>query len=600
MAVMTGSSMLPAQPVWGVKVTIIHDWDVAYPCTSVNGEEDYGPEATASFQSCFKTVSITNNARLRNMLLSESPMEELGLIQFGGTSDALSSSWNQLMGVNSSQVFGSGIPAAETASEVTFDMMQTRLDATIGLDTTTGEMEADTSPASHAGGFGPASPSFSSSPPFPLRVASNFNSPTLGRDNGSPAFDVHSPALNLTPGLPDSSIDGGRSRDSPAGMGNLPNLDLEPAVPLWSSPGPVAPGRGSLAAMRLQASRAGSKIAVFIGLVGAERRGFFEPNVALRATPPSLSDILRALKNGPGIGIQPLLNALCANLGQVPCRISWSRKLVELNDDYTSVTNGYSEVGQLADHLQMSSVLVSRAEIDSVSRATFTMWQLSSDVPLYVLYIHESASSPANTIDSRLRSVESSRSRSHTPYPVRGSTATHPLAVLCKIITFLDTQYLAEGFELTTLSQRRFGAAYLQVRQALVIERVFATAREAHPEFPLTFQDVAAWAGLNPDTYANNRTFARHTRAVLQYLRFSLSVTDTQQESPDVRSKRVALEIFLSVFFTASLLKDDWRADASPITLEVGGARVKAVKKRTQDYPPSMIDSYKHQPFRTC
>ncbi|KAJ6507596.1 hypothetical protein DFH09DRAFT_1334465 [Mycena vulgaris] len=75
MAVMTGSSMLPAQPVWGVKVTIIHDWDVTYPCTSVNGEEDYGPEATASFQSCFKTVSITNNARLRNMLLSESPTE---------------------------------------------------------------------------------------------------------------------------------------------------------------------------------------------------------------------------------------------------------------------------------------------------------------------------------------------------------------------------------------------------------------------------------------------------------------------------------------------------------------------------------------------
>ncbi|KAJ7645290.1 hypothetical protein B0H17DRAFT_1216077 [Mycena rosella] len=227
----------------------------------------------------------------------------------------------------------------------------------------------------------------------------------------------------------------------------------------------------------------------------------------------------------------------------------------------------------------MSSVLVSRAEIDSVSRAAFTMWQLSSDVPLYVLYIHESASSPANTIDSRLRPVECSRSRSHTPFPVRGSTATHPLAVLCKIITFLDNHYLAEGFELTTLSQRGFGAAYLQLRQVL---------------------DVAAWAGLNPDTYANNRTFARHTRAVLQYLRFALSVADRQQESPDVRSKQVALELFLSVFFAASLLKDDWRADASVINLEVGGAKVKAVEKRTQDYPPSVIDSYKHQPFRTC
>ncbi|KAJ7469137.1 hypothetical protein FB451DRAFT_1368734 [Mycena latifolia] len=56
-------------------VTVMHDWDEAYPCTGPDGVEDFGPEAKASFQSCFKTVSITNNARLRHMLLSDSPME---------------------------------------------------------------------------------------------------------------------------------------------------------------------------------------------------------------------------------------------------------------------------------------------------------------------------------------------------------------------------------------------------------------------------------------------------------------------------------------------------------------------------------------------
>ena len=53
----------------------MHDWNQDYPCTDADGEQDYGPEAKASFQSCFKTVSITNNARLRQMLLLESPME---------------------------------------------------------------------------------------------------------------------------------------------------------------------------------------------------------------------------------------------------------------------------------------------------------------------------------------------------------------------------------------------------------------------------------------------------------------------------------------------------------------------------------------------
>ncbi|KAJ7027734.1 hypothetical protein C8F04DRAFT_1399383 [Mycena alexandri] len=75
MTVMTGSPLLPVEPLWSLKVTIIHDWDNTYPCYDADGVENCGPEATASFQSCFKTVAITNNARLRQMLLAEKPGE---------------------------------------------------------------------------------------------------------------------------------------------------------------------------------------------------------------------------------------------------------------------------------------------------------------------------------------------------------------------------------------------------------------------------------------------------------------------------------------------------------------------------------------------
>lgn len=50
----------------------MHDWNAAYPTDEVDGTApDYGPDAKASFQSCFKSVSITNNATLRRMLLAE-------------------------------------------------------------------------------------------------------------------------------------------------------------------------------------------------------------------------------------------------------------------------------------------------------------------------------------------------------------------------------------------------------------------------------------------------------------------------------------------------------------------------------------------------
>lgn len=54
----------------------MHDWNAAYPTDEVDGTApDYGPDAKASFQSCFKSVSITNNATLRRMLLAETPVQ---------------------------------------------------------------------------------------------------------------------------------------------------------------------------------------------------------------------------------------------------------------------------------------------------------------------------------------------------------------------------------------------------------------------------------------------------------------------------------------------------------------------------------------------
>ncbi|KAJ6572961.1 hypothetical protein B0H10DRAFT_2106153 [Mycena sp. CBHHK59/15] len=74
LSVVTGSSLLPLKPTWKVKCIIKHDWSEAYPTTNADGNDDWGPDVEISFRSCFKTFSITNNARLRHLLLSEKPL----------------------------------------------------------------------------------------------------------------------------------------------------------------------------------------------------------------------------------------------------------------------------------------------------------------------------------------------------------------------------------------------------------------------------------------------------------------------------------------------------------------------------------------------
>ncbi|KAJ7780663.1 hypothetical protein DFH07DRAFT_765179 [Mycena maculata] len=74
LSVLTGSELLPINPTWKIKCLIAHDWSQEYPTIDADGRDDYGPDVSVSFCSCFKTFSITNNARLR-LLLAEVPKQ---------------------------------------------------------------------------------------------------------------------------------------------------------------------------------------------------------------------------------------------------------------------------------------------------------------------------------------------------------------------------------------------------------------------------------------------------------------------------------------------------------------------------------------------
>ncbi|KAJ7756657.1 hypothetical protein B0H16DRAFT_1885917 [Mycena metata] len=76
LSVLTGSTMLPVRPNWKIKCLITHDWSELYPTTDTAGREDFGPEIMVEFRLCFKTFTVTNNARLRCLLLSQR-LEEL-------------------------------------------------------------------------------------------------------------------------------------------------------------------------------------------------------------------------------------------------------------------------------------------------------------------------------------------------------------------------------------------------------------------------------------------------------------------------------------------------------------------------------------------
>src|SRR4051812_3874292 len=89
-----------------------------------------------------------------------------------------------------------------------------------------------------------------------------------------------------------------------------------------------------------------------------------------------------------------------------------------------------------------------------------------------------------------------SRSRSHTPAPAATSTPSLPqfLTRFLKITIELEQHFLRDRIRLTSLLDAKYGSAYLQIRQALIIEEVFTQAQHIIPH--LALHDVAAWAGI--------------------------------------------------------------------------------------------------------
>ncbi|KAK6966848.1 hypothetical protein R3P38DRAFT_2590165 [Favolaschia claudopus] len=72
LSLLTGSALVPIDPDWKLKC-VTHDWDEKFPRTTPDGSEDYGADVELFFRACFSTFTITNNARLRLLLLCEIP-----------------------------------------------------------------------------------------------------------------------------------------------------------------------------------------------------------------------------------------------------------------------------------------------------------------------------------------------------------------------------------------------------------------------------------------------------------------------------------------------------------------------------------------------
>ncbi|KAK6981236.1 hypothetical protein R3P38DRAFT_2808332 [Favolaschia claudopus] len=76
LAVATGCTLLPVKPTgYKIKCLITHDHSEDYPTVDEDGNDDFGPDVVINFQSCFQTFTLTNNARLRHLLISENPEE---------------------------------------------------------------------------------------------------------------------------------------------------------------------------------------------------------------------------------------------------------------------------------------------------------------------------------------------------------------------------------------------------------------------------------------------------------------------------------------------------------------------------------------------
>ncbi|KAJ7872466.1 hypothetical protein B0H14DRAFT_3564635 [Mycena olivaceomarginata] len=378
------------------------------------------------------------------------------------------------------------------------------------------------------------------------------------------------------------------------------------------------PGNGSLAQLRLRrifspvpATHSSSNgAAVYIGFPLSDHpthRNFFEPAIPVSSRTPLLSDLLGALRSA-NTPVSQILNHVCAGLDGTPFHIAWSKLMLEVHEPgYCAVSNGYREIGLLRDHLHVSQVTVKPATHNNTSSVTFQLNNLGVETPLFVLYCFPAVvpvpvAPTVSLPHARTPAVraQQSRSRSHTPAPpaVPMPSIADVLSSILKTSLALDQHFLADGFRLAELLDSNYGTAYLQIRQALLIESVYSRGRALIAQ--LTSHDVAAWAGIKPATYANNRTFVINARSTLQFLRHR-AATDVAAQSSDVRRREEALKDFLSRCFSVDILTSEWdAADSPPESLKVGSAPVADLKARIEPYLAQDLKAYRAQRLETC
>ncbi|KAJ7727572.1 hypothetical protein B0H16DRAFT_1470841 [Mycena metata] len=334
--------------------------------------------------------------------------------------------------------------------------------------------------------------------------------------------------------------------------------------------------RGSLAYIRRRTPAPPGPVAVYIGFPfdnNPARQGFFETEIYVGSLTPRLSDLFHALQV-VGRVTADVLNIICAGTDYGEFHVGWSKTMVEAHETDTPVmrgngseggnpwftlAHGYREVGALQDHLHHSATMVERAIHNDTSHSIFHVKRLNSETPLFVLYVFPLRVQLSRISDIVVRATSRTQGRSQTPALPLATTSSGfiPLATflpgLLKATSRLDTEFLAEAHELTALRARGYGPAYLQIREALIIEKVLI--RCGHM-LNLDRPDVASWAGFKPRTFANNWTFVTDARGTLLLL--TRVNSQLQNQSSDVREKEKLLKDCLTAFFRADLLPAEW------------------------------------------
>ncbi|KAJ6608735.1 hypothetical protein B0H10DRAFT_1955163 [Mycena sp. CBHHK59/15] len=338
------------------------------------------------------------------------------------------------------------------------------------------------------------------------------------------------------------------------------------------------PGRGSLAHLRMRRALTPAVnpvpilAAIYVGFPFHEnhaRRNFFQSGLRVTSATPSVSDLIHVIRQSSSV-----LENICVDLHVVPFHIAWSRNMVEVHDlSYSAVAHGYSEV------------VLEPARHNATSRTTFNMHHIPEETALFVLYIfpvgdHRHSSPPS------IHSIVAPRPAFSVAYTRPRGDYQHPA------VSHVHVKHTAHSTKTSSRMDLDWPTS-LCPDMALIIEDVWARAQGIIPA--LTVHDVAAWAGLKPTTYANNRTFAIQARGTLQFLRARANSDEMLNQSDDVRRKEADLVRFLGGCFAEELLSEDWdAAESSEDTLTIGASHTSTVKQKIQPYK-NLSSSYRTQ-----